>query len=263
MGAQNSVGFMRKTALVIPCFNEAERLQGEKFVEALAKNQSLNLIFVNDGSSDGTGRKLADICENFPARSSVIELETNSGKAEAVRRGVLKAIEERFDYIGYLDADLATPFAEIEKIEAELEEKNADLVLGSRVKLLGRNIRRKLARHLVGRVLATFISLALNLPVYDTQCGAKLFRNCDIIFKVFKEPFLTGWLFDVELIARFIIANKASGKMKESHFSIIEKPLDEWVDVQGSKVKFSHLPSIVKDMATLVYRYTPALYRKT
>ncbi len=263
MGPQNSVGFMRKTALVIPCFNEAGRLKGDKFVEALAKNQSLDLIFVNDGSSDDTGRKLAGICANYPARSSVIELEANSGKAEAVRRGVLKAIEERFDYIGYLDADLATPFAEIEKIEAELERKNAEMVLGSRVKLLGKNITRKLARHLVGRALATFISLALNLPVYDTQCGAKLFRNSAVIFEVFKEPFLTGWLFDVELIARFIIANQASGKTKDNHFSIIEKPLDEWVDVQGSKVKLSHLPSIAKDMATIIYKYTPALYRKT
>jgi len=254
---------MRKTAIVIPCYNEAGRLQGEKFVEALVKNRSLNLIFVNDGSSDGTGGKLADICGKYPARSSVIELEANSGKAEAVRRGVLKAIEEGFDYIGYLDADLATPFAEIGKIKTELEEKNADLVLGARVKLLGKNITRKRTRHIVGRVLATFSSLALNLPVYDTQCGAKLFRNTDIIRKAFNEPFLTGWLFDVELIARVVIAKQASGDTRDGHCSIIERPLDEWVDVEGSKIKLSHFPSIAKDMATLLYRYTPLLYRRT
>jgi len=254
---------MRKTALVIPCFNEAGRLKGDTFVEALAKNRSLDLIFINDGSSDGTGRKLADICAKHPLRSNVIELETNSGKAEAVRKGVLKAIEEEFDYIGYLDADLAAPFSEVEKMEAELKEKNADLIFGSRVKLLGKNITRKRSRHVIGRALATFASLALNLPVYDTQCGAKLFKNTGVIREAFGEPFLTGWLFDIEFIARFIIAKKASGKTGDNHWSIIEKPLDEWVDVEGSKIKLSHLPSIAKDMATIIYKYTPALYRKT
>ena len=142
-----------------------------------------------------------------PNKFSVLSLPQNQGKAEAVRRGVLTAIESQPDYVGFWDADLATPLRAIPQF-VDLAESRPDLemIMGSRVKLLGRNIERRRSRHYLGRVFATAVSTILGLDVYDTQCGAKLFRATPFIGALFQQPFLSRWIFDVEIIARLIQA---------------------------------------------------------
>ena len=107
------------------------------------------------------------------------------------------------------------------------------MVNGARVRLLGRQISRRPGRHYFGRAGATLISSSLGLAVYDTQCGAKLFRASDLTGDLFATPFLSRWIFDVEIIARLVqrIGRDAAAR------SIYELPLLEWHDVPGSKVK--------------------------
>src|SRR5436309_1538575 len=140
-----------------------------------------------------------------PSRYAVLDLSRNGGKAEAVRRGVVSALERPPDFVGFWDADLATPLSELPSfVDVLARNKETQMVFGARVRLLGRDISRRPSRHYVGRVGATLISSTLGLPVYDTQCGAKLFRASDMFRDLFAAPFVSRWIFDVEIIARLV-----------------------------------------------------------
>ena len=222
-------------ALVIPCYNEAARLDVRALTDARLRERSLELVLVDDGSRDDTRAVLESIARDRPG-VHVVALDRNGGKAEAVRRGVLDALGRSPDAVGFWDADLATPLSELPAFVDVLDSRpEAEIVIGSRVKLMGRLIERQAWRHYTGRVFATAASLALELPVYDTQCGAKLFRATPLLARVFEQSFLTRWIFDVEIIARFMALDPRGPEHVTR--SLVELPLTRWVDVHGSKVK--------------------------
>ncbi len=166
-----------------------------------------------------------------------MNLEKNQGKAEAVRRGVLLALKSEADYVGFWDADLATPLEIIFKFHELLDvRRDIEMVFGACVRLLGRNIKRSPIRHYLGRTSATLISLALGLPVYDTQCGAKMFRVTSEMQHLFGQPFVAKWTFDVEIIAR-LIQVRTGTDLPKPEAVIYEYPLEVWHDVKGSKIK--------------------------
>lgn len=246
---------MNDVIIVVPCYNEARRLETDKFLAFLDQHPQVGFLFVNDGSTDDTMRVLEGLHASRGDRMRVLDLGENQGKAEAVRRGVLEAIGTAPAFVGYWDADLATPLSElpafIDTIEAE---SKVELVMGARIKLLGRHVVRRLARHYLGRVFATAASMTLKLGVYDTQCGAKLFRVSPALNEVFGEKFISRWIFDVEIIARMIAVhrNRPGARVEEV---IYELPLLEWKDVGGSRIKLMDWPIAFFDLIKIYLRY--------
>lgn len=253
---------MQKTAIIIPCYNEALRFDAQEFVKSTRSNDNLYYIFVNDGSTDKTQEELDALCCSNPAQMYCINLGKNLGKAEAVRRGIIKALEKDFANIGYWDADLATPLSTIPKFCEILDTTGIMMVIGSRVKLLGRKIERRALRHYLGRVFATCASFVLSLPVYDTQCGAKIFKNIKELKIVFSKPFSVKWTFDVEILARLIMFERFGG-VKPLIDSLIEYPLEEWRDVPGSKIKATDfLIGIIELFKIFLFLYATGAERR-
>lgn len=225
-----------RALLVVPCFNEARRLDTSRFLEYGLANDDVGFIFVDDGSTDATGDIARAIVAEMPAGSEVIRLERNQGKAEAVRRGICHALSRAPVYVGYWDADLATPLSEVDEFRAHLDERpELQIVMGARVRLLGRPINRNPARHYLGRVFATAVAGVLGFSVYDTQCGAKLLRASPMMRDMFLQPFLTRWLFDIEILARLKHECDRIGTWDPDGL-IYEHPVSRWADVGGSKV---------------------------
>jgi len=224
----------KKAIIVIPFFNEASRLK-MSFLTSFMARPDVELLLVNDGSSDETETLLNDWSKRYPGRASVLSLSLNQGKGEAVRQGVRAALRKDPASIGYVDCDGATPAEECLRLLESLEKapEMVIAVLGSRVKLLGFDIRRHLSRHYSGRVFATAASCVLDLPVYDTQCGAKFFRVSPLFQSVFELPFHSRWLFDVELIGRLAIGIRKEGGNPDG--ILREVPLHVWHDIDGSK----------------------------
>ena len=238
--------------IVVPCYNEAQRLPVDRFREFM-ESSAIGFVFVDDGSRDRTFQVLEQLRRSREDRVHVLQLQVNQGKAEAVRRGVNFAFEKAPGYTGYWDADLATPLDAIPGFLAILEQRpGLDMVFGSRVKLLGRNVQRRPARHYLGRVFATVVSSMLRLPIYDTQCGAKLFRVRPDIRDLFAKPFLSRWVFDVELLARYI---NRLGSAQAAGARIYEYPLEEWQDVAASKVKGGDFVKALRDVVRIYWNY--------
>ena len=239
-----------KIAIVIPCYNEEERLQLDIFITELSNDPRLTFLFVNDGSSDNTLEVIQKICSANPERALCLSLEKNAGKGEAVRSGMLYLTEcNNFDIIGFWDADLAVSLSEIHDFAEIFNNKNIHGVIGSRVHLAGRVIERVNARHYLGRLFATVMSLTFDLKIYDTQCGAKLFRS-KFLKQVIQTPFVTNWIFDVELIIRLSRLQSLSNIMW-----LYEVPVEEWKNVTGTKRTFSAYYIAVVNYLKLYIKY--------
>jgi len=223
----------RDTVVVVPCYNEAARLDAAAVVHLVDTEPRVAVLLVNDGSTDATADLLDELCLRRPESVACLSLAVNSGKTEAVRRGVLAALDRKPAFVAYWDADLSTPFDMVPRFLAEFDRDPQLLgVLGSRVRRLGADIDRLALRHYAGRLFATFASAILGMPVYDTQCGAKMFRATDDLARTFSRPFQTRWILDVEMLARLrrdLGADALAARL-------FELPLPRWSDVAGSKL---------------------------
>lgn len=239
--------------VVVPCFNEESRLDEDQFLD-FASRKAARLLFVDDGSTDGTEKTLQRMSEASEA-IEMFNLETNIGKAEAVRRGLLLAVRKGASVVGYYDADLATPIAELERLIKTIEARPELVgVFGCRVARLGSSIKRSLSRHYFGRVYGTLASLALGVSVYDTQCGAKLFRVTPEFVAAIARPFRLPWSFDVELLDRLLRGSPRTEPVPVDCF--LEVPLESWRDVEGSKITFHDAAAAFVDLISMAWRRT-------
>jgi dolichyl-phosphate beta-glucosyltransferase len=230
--------------MIVPCFNEEKRINLD-YWNKLTELTNVNWIFVNDGSSDGTKILLSQI-----NNSSIINLESNSGKAEAIRKGILETFNkdqsEIFQF-GYLDADSAFEIEDIKNVIKLFfsKESTYDSYWGSRVALSGRIITRNNLRHILSRILITIFGYRLgNLP-YDPQTGFKVFKFSNQQMSIFDKNFSTKWFVDLEILLRFKSVDKKDMK-------IWEEPVNSWKDIEGSKIRGLEIITVFRDLVKIL-----------
>lgn len=235
-----------KTVFIIPCYNESSKLDAEKFINFLENFPDVHLLFVDDGSTDQTFEKI----KKFQTEGiSILRLEENVGKGEAIRSAILKE-GTNYEMIGYLDADLSTTLDEMMRLRNILESNTElTMVFGSRLSHSTNTIIRRRRRHLSGRIIASIINLILRLEIYDTQCGAKIFRK--EFSEYFEERFISRWLFDVEVMARY----KQKNGVENSKSCLKEVYVEKWEDRGDSKIKFKDILKLPVELLKIGYRY--------
>ncbi len=220
-----------KNGIIIPCYNEANRLKFEEFQEFIETNPNYVLCFVNDGSQDETYNQLQNFqAQNSKAQVIIVNLEQNAGKAEAVRQGAQRLLSEDVDTIGFLDADLATGFEDYTRLVQILRVGRKSMVFGSRKLNTETEIERSSFRKAASAIVGRFINLIIGMPVKDTQCGAKVFNRSTAGY-IFHASFLSRWLFDVEIFVRMkrLMGHTVMDKVSEVG-------LMSWEEVEGSKI---------------------------
>jgi len=218
-----------KTLLVIPTYNDSERLS--RFLPQIlsALPPHFHTLIFDDGSHEGEKTKLEAVFEEnqplWAKRNKPLELKTrkeNCGKGASIQEGW--SLHPDSDLFGFVDADGAVGGPEILRAEQWIRESPYEALFGSRVQMLHRTIKRSLKRHISSRVFATIVHLISNSNAYDTQCGLKFLKKT-AYEKIHPHFQSKRFAFDVELTLLL------------QHFGIpsAELPID-WEDVPGSKV---------------------------
>jgi dolichyl-phosphate beta-glucosyltransferase len=179
--------------LVLPCYNEAERLPRTlgTYLGRLPQSPSqVEVLVVDDGSTDGTSTVASTVADG-DARVRVIRSEFHRGKGFAVRTGMLAAGGE---FVVFTDADGSYRPEDVERIVAALAD--APVAIGSRdLRAQASSPTRQLASRLFNRAIRTI----LDLPFRDTQCGLKGFRR-QAALELFGRARLDGFAFDAEVL---------------------------------------------------------------
>lgn len=238
--------------IIIPCYNESDRLNINSFLDYAADNKHNILCFVNDGSSDATRSTLAKIKDYQHDNVLVYNVPENSGKAKAVQLGALHLYNDtRVHTIGFIDADLSTDFKDYDQLIFKMKcHKSLKVIYGSRADDGENNIKRDAVRAIISKIIRYIIFSITRLNIQDTQCGAKIFRR-DIIPYVFNTEFKTRWLFDVEILLRL----KKEFTVKRFRDMFLEKPLDNWVHMEGSKLGMKDAIQIPLNLLRIGYIY--------
>ncbi len=251
VAGNNQIVGKHSVGVVIPCYNEEDRLSGTIFQDFAKTHLGYHLCFVNDGSTDNTLKVLEEIRKGNEEFISVYNCDKNGGKAEAVRLGMLHLAEkEQLNYIGFLDADLSTDFSDFDDMVNTLENSDYHIVSGSRINRMGAQIAKDSARSIISKIINLIIRRIIKMSFKDTQCGAKVMKK-ELVPVAFGKKFITRWLFDVEL---FIRLRKVFGK-KEALERICEMPLKKWIHVDGSKLSMRDSVKIVGQLAKIAHHY--------
>jgi glycosyltransferase involved in cell wall biosynthesis len=205
-----------RLSVVVPAYNEEERLEPMLRAYASALRGDDELIVVVNGSTDHT----ADVARRVAADHAsiqVIEIPEKIGKGGAVRAGFAKSTGTR---VGFADADLATPPAEFMRLVDAMDA--ADGAIASRWAPGSRVYGRTWLRTLASRCFALLVRALFGLPFADTQCGAKVFHR-RYLPTYLAASTVTDLAFDVELL---LILHRAGAR-------IVEVP-SVWTAVPGS-----------------------------
>jgi glycosyltransferase involved in cell wall biosynthesis len=240
---------MPSILIVVPCFNEAQRLDEAAFTSFATTHSAFRFLFVDDGSTDATLDLLKHLNSQLPAQFRYLALSRNVGKAEAVRAGINRSLDSpEFDYFGFVDADLSADLTQLILLRDAFDADHIRMAMGARVKRLGSQITRHPMRHYLGRGFATFVSVALALDVYDSQCGIKLLDR-EYATAAFATPFCTKWIFDVEMLVRL----RAEHADFESR--VVEVPLTSWTEKGGSKISLASYLKVPLDILRIRRKY--------
>jgi dolichyl-phosphate beta-glucosyltransferase len=185
-------------SIVLPAYNESQRIAStldQILVHARKREWNLEVIVVNDGSTDDTAQIVAAYSRKNPVLR-LIENPGNRGKGYSVRQGMSEA---RGDVLLFSDADLSSPIAEADKLFAAIQQ-GADIAIGSRWLNAEMQIKRQPPhRQLFGRIFNLMLRLGLGLNYKDTQCGFKAFTR-NAAQKIFPLQRIERWGFDPELL---------------------------------------------------------------
>ena len=199
-----------KVSVVMPSFNEATRIRDALYRTHRELSRMLidfQIVVVNDGSSDATGRVINEVAGELD-RITVVQMEVNRGKGEALRQGVARATG---DLVFFLDSDMDLPPEQMGSFLRVMESDGADVVIGCKLHPLSR-VKYPWDRRVISFVYFTITRILFGLPVRDTQTGLKVFRR-EVLTRCMPRMLVKAFAYDLELL---VIAHHLGYRISEA-----------------------------------------------
>jgi dolichol-phosphate mannosyltransferase len=226
-----------KTLIIIPTYNELENLP-RLLPEVLAKDDSIDILIVDDNSPDGTAGFIEKEMQTN-SRLHLIKRPSKQGLGTAYIAGFKYALQNNYDYIFEMDADFSHDPNEILKFLVEI--KNADLVIGSRYVTGVNVINWPMRRLLLSWFANLYTRVITGMPVHDATGGYKCFRK-EVLEKINLDKVRSnGYAFQIEM----------NFKAWKNGFMLKEIPII-FVDRVKGKSKMSR--KIVREAVTMVWK---------
>lgn len=239
---------MAGIALVIPFFNERERLRLSDLRELSERaGGDLDCYLVDDGSTDNFALEIGSYIINEKLDNvHLIRAPFNIGKSEAIRFGANKIDLREYKFLGITDADFSASPTEIMRLAAITIEGESKYVFGARIKSVSNNIETSWFRYVQGQFFNRLVNLIFGHRFLDSQCGLKYFLVDMNLITALMKPFTNRWLFDLEIILRL----SKLGKIK-----ISEVILEKWVHTRGSKTSLKDIGPVFLALLSLRLKY--------
>ncbi len=232
-------------SIIIPVYNEQARLERalQDISQYAADHKDIEILMVDDGSKDQTGTIIGKYLDKLPIR--YLKQDRNYGKGWAVRAGMLQAAGQ---YCAFLDADMATPIDQVDKLFASLQQGN-DVAIGSRITAEGVDLRlvgqkpQPPIRQFLGKAFRLFATRPFLGNIRDSQCGAKAFTS-QAAQTLFSQQTIKRWSFDIEIL---FLAKKMG-------YQVAEIPVN-WSTQDDSKLQpsLSLAVNIIKELLSIVW----------
>ncbi|NQE45993.1 Glycosyltransferase AglD [ANME-1 cluster archaeon GoMg2] len=190
---------MSEVSLVLPAYNEAERLKDtvQQVAEALNKiTSSFEIIIAEDGSTDGTNKIAEELAKEHPYikhRHSKDRL----GRGKALN---LAYKSSKGEILAYIDVDLATDLKHLEELINSIKDEEYDFSTGSRM-LKESDVKRSFTRLIASKGFNFMTRLLLKSKIKDHQCGFKAFKR-EALFDILDEVKDKHWFWDTEILVR-------------------------------------------------------------
>lgn len=186
-----------RTLVILPTYNERPTLQ--EVVQRVRAAADVDVLVVDDGSPDGTGELVREIAERDP-RVRLLPRERKAGLAGAYRAGFRRALQEGYDLVVEMDADLSH---QPEELPTLLDgARRHDVTVGSRYVPGGSVTNWGLVRRLLSRGGNRYARFVLGVPVSDSTSGFRVFRPEVLGYLLDRGIRSEGYGFQIETVYR-------------------------------------------------------------
>ena len=218
------------TIVIIPTYNESHNVS--RLVDVVMKLEpEIDILFVDDGSPDGTADLIKNKIREYPNSINLIEREGKQGLGTAYVRGFEYALEHDYDYVCEMDADFSHDPNDLPRLVEVVKNGTADLAIGSRYSNGISIVNWPLRRLILSYCANLYARIITGIPVKDTTAGFKCIHRKVLETIDLKQIRSNGYAFQIEIHFR---AWKAGFKLSE--VSIIFKEREEGVSKMSKTI---------------------------